>query len=390
MLVIESFNVLTKNIFISMQHKTIVTFIFIFTLLLLGGCTTEKQNSFSISGKITSLNNNYLILSKVEDLQKKTSTIIDTLIVNKRGRFNAVYFLEPAIYNLTFDTKTIQLAIDRGQNITINGNTIENIAIKGSIDTQLLIDYETFRKASLNRLVNSVRRKIKEQKKLNIDETEIAKLRELEVENYKKHLDELTTFIKDSMGTSIAIYPTSIRWNGGNNLPFFKELISNFEEKHPALEITQKLKNKLLLIEKTSVGSIISNIEMPSKENSLISLNTIKGKYTLIDFWASWCPPCRTESVLLNELHNSYSSKGFKIYGISLDSKRENWLKAIEKDKRIWPEVSTVEGFNTPISIEYGINSLPTNFLIDSTGKIIAVNIHGAALKEKVAELFIE
>jgi len=390
LLVIESLYVKIKNIFIGMQHKTIATLIFSFLVLLLVSCSTEKQHSFSISGKITKLNNRYLILSKVDDIQKKTTTIIDTLLVNKRGRFNSVYFLEPNIYNLKFDTKTIQLAIDKGQNITINGNTGEDLDIKGSLDTQLLNDYETYRKASLNRLVNSVRKKIKALKKLVVSETEITKLRELEVKNYKIHLNELATFIKDSMGTSIAIYSTSVRWNSENNFPFYKKLVSTFEEIHSNIEITKKLKNKILLLEKTTVGSVISNIEMPDKNNNLISLDTIKGKYTLIDFWASWCPPCRTESTLLNELYSIYHTKGFEIYGVSLDSKRKNWLKAIEKDKRVWPEVSTVEGFNTPISIEYGITALPTNFLIDSTGKIIAANIHGEKLKEKVANLFIK
>ncbi len=237
-------------------------------------------------------------------------------------------------------------------------------------------------------MVKSVRKKIKELSKVGDNETEIATLRAIEVENYKEHLNELTAFVKDSMGTSIAIYHSSLRWNGGENLPFLQELVSSFEEKHPTSEITQKLINKLHLLEKTSVGSRILNIEIPNSTNELISLNTIKGTYTLVDFWASWCPPCRTESTLLNELYSSYHSKGFEIYGISLDSKRENWLKAIEKDQRVWPEVSTVEGFVTPVAIEYGINALPTNFLIDSTGKIVAVNIHGKALKDKLKKLF--
>ena len=371
-----------------MPHKSQLTFFLALSILFFVSCNPKDSNSFSISGNITNLNSNYLILSKVEDLQKKTTTIIDTLMVNKNGEFNSVYFLEPNIYTLTFDTKIIQLAIDKGQNIIINGNTIEDIEVKGSTDTQLLNDYETFRKASLNRLVNSVRKKIKELIKVGADETEIANLRSLEVESYKEHLNELIVFVKNNMGTSIAIYHSSLRWNGGENLPFLQNLVSSFEEKYPTLEITQKLKNKLQLIKKTSVGGVISNIEIPNKENNLVSLSTIKGKFTLIDFWASWCPPCRTESVLLNELYSAYHSKGFEIYGISLDSKKERWLNALKQDNRVWPEVSTVEGFDTPVSIEYGITSLPTNFLIDSTGKIVAINIHGIALKEKVVSLF--
>jgi thiol-disulfide isomerase/thioredoxin len=371
-----------------MTTKIYLAFFYAFSILLLVSCTSKEQHSFSISGKVTELNNSYLVLSKVENIQKKTVTVIDTLKVNKKGEFNSVYFLKPTIYNLTFDTKTIQLAIDKGQNIIINGNTVEDLTIQGSVDTQLLMDYEAFRKTSLDRLVNSVRNKIKELKKEQASQTEIAVLREVEVENYKKHLDELIDFVKEKMGTSIAIYHTSTRWNGGENLPFLQSLVSTFEEKYPNLEITQKLKNRLQLLEKTSIGGVISNIEMPNATNQLIGLNAIKRTYTLIDIWASWCPPCRSESELLNNLYKTYKSKGFEIYGISLDSKRKNWLKAIENDARVWTNVSTVQGFKTPFAIDYGINALPTNFLIDSTGKIIAVNVHGTALKEVIDNLF--
>lgn len=371
-----------------MQYLIRIIFISTISVFLFVNCSPKDQNSFSISGKITNLNSNYLVLSKVDNLQKKTFTIIDTLKVNTRGEFKTVYFLKPNIYQLNFVTKTIKLAIDKGQNITINGNSIEDIEVKGSIDTQLLNDYETFRIASLNRLVTTVRKQIKTLNKISKNEAEIVKLRALEVENYKKHLDELTTYVKENMGTSIAIYYSSLRWNGGENLPFLRKLVSSFEEKHPTTEITQKLKNKLLLLEKTSIGGTIATIKMPNSKHKLISLNMVKGKYTLIDFWASWCPPCRAESPLLNKLYSDYQSKGFEIYGISLDSNRKQWLKALEKDKRVWSEVSTIEGFNTPVSIEYGITALPSNFLIDSNGKIIAVNIHGAALKEKIKTLF--
>jgi thiol-disulfide isomerase/thioredoxin len=127
---------------------------------------------------------------------------------------------------------------------------------------------------------------------------------------------------------------------------------------------------------------------MTDANGTIIELDSVRKKYTLIDFWASWCPPCRTESSLLNSLYSNYNSKGFEIYGIYLDSKSESWLKAIEKDQRIWPNVSSVEGFKTPISIEFGITALPTNFLIDETGKIIASNIHGKQLKTKIETLF--
>ncbi len=374
-----------------MSHYNRLYIILSFFFLFIAGCTSKKEQSFSISGSVQGLKENFLVLSVIDDIQTQKTIVVDTLKVTDQGEFNADYSLEPNIYNLTFDgIKTIPLAIDKGQNILINGSSIDQLKIRGSVDTDLWNDYEKFRKESLGRLVNSLRNKIKTLQSENADEDEITKLRELEVENYKKHLNELMNFVKEKMGTSIAVYPTSVRWSGDENLPLLKVLVGNFEEKHPTLKITQKLKERLQLLEKTSVGGIISGIEMPNSSNEMINLNNIQKKYTLIDFWASWCPPCRSESKLLNELYGAYNADGFEIYGISLDSKRENWLNAIEKDKRVWTEVSTVEGFKTPVSREYGITSLPTNFLIDASGKIIAVNIHGQELKQKIDELFIK
>ncbi|WP_372769666.1 thioredoxin-like domain-containing protein [Lutibacter sp.] len=366
-------------------------FILSLFLILFIGCSSKKEPSFTIEGNVSNLEKNFVVLSIIEDIQNNKTSVIDTLKVNNNGEFKMDYFLEPNIYALTFDgIKTINLAIDKGQHISVNGNSPDDLRISGSVDTDLLNAYETFRNKSLDRLVNSVRNEIKALQKGNAIEGEIAELRELEVENYKKHLNELMTFVKEKMGTSIAVYPTSIRWIGGEYLPFLKELVGDFEKKYPALNITEKLKDRLQLLKKTSVGGIISGIEMPNSSNEMINLNNIQKKYTLIDFWASWCPPCRTESKLLKNLYDAYNAKGFEIYGISLDSKRERWLNAIANDNRIWTEVSTVEGFKTKVSIEYGITSLPTNFLIDASGKIIAVNIHGQQLKEKIDELFLE
>ncbi|MDT8417012.1 MAG: TlpA disulfide reductase family protein [Lutibacter sp.] len=366
-------------------------FILCFFTILSIGCTSEKKPSFSIEGSISNLKENFIVFSVIEDIQNAKTKVIDTIKVTDSGGFKLDYTLEPSIYTLTFDgIKTINLAIDKGQHITVKGTSLDDLEISGSVDTDLLIAYEDFRIESLDRLVNSVRKEIKTLQSDKANEDKIAELREVEVENYKKHLNELMAFVKEKMGTSISIYPTSIRWNGEDNLPFLQKLVAQFEEKHPALNITQKLKDKLQLLKKTSVGGTISGIEMPSSSNEPIALNNIRAKYILIDFWASWCPPCRSESKLLNTLYSKYQAKGFEIYGISLDSKRENWLKAIEKDNRIWTNVSTVEGFKTPVSVEYGITSLPTNFLIDASGKIIAVNIHGQQLKEKIDALFFE
>ena len=364
-----------------------ILFISSVAFLFLIGCNSKKQASFRISGKINSLKNTYILLHKIEDYQQSQTSLIDSIYINKKGEFNSIYFLQPAIYTLQIATKKITLAIDHKQQIVLKGSSINDLNITGSTDTDLLNQYEKYREESLNRLVTSVRTQIKKLQNNDVPNEEIIRLRALEVENYQKHLNELVNFVKNKMGVSIAIYPTSLRWNN-ENLPFLKELVLNFENKHGPINITQQLKDKIKLLEKTNIGSHVLPIEMPSKNGQIISLNSVKKRVTLIDFWASWCPPCRTESILLNSLYKDYNSKGFEIYGVSLDTNKDRWLKALETDQRTWVNVSTLKGFNTPIAKEYGIAALPTNFLIDVEGKIIAQNIHGEQLKQKIKEVF--
>lgn len=359
-----------------------------FTILFLLSCSTKTSPTFSISGEVLNTEEKIIILSQVEDIINNEIKVIDTLTIDENGHFNNDYFLEPNIYNLTFDNKkVIQLAIDKGQNITVSGNNLDSLTVKGSIDTDLLNNYETFRKASLKRLVTKIRDSIKTLENVPNSQELTSKLRAIEVENYSIHLFELTQFIQQNMGTSIAIYPTSIRWNS-ENLTILEEITSKFKAAHTTSTITKKLENRIALLKKSTVGSSFTNLEMPNNIEQLISLEKVKGKITLIDFWASWCPPCRAESALLNEIYATYKSKGFEIYGISLDSKKQRWLDAIEKDNRVWINVSTVEGFKTPVAQEYGITALPTNYLIDAEGKIIAVNVHGEQLKKTIQVLF--
>ncbi|NJM52883.1 MAG: TlpA family protein disulfide reductase [Blastocatellia bacterium] len=126
---------------------------------------------------------------------------------------------------------------------------------------------------------------------------------------------------------------------------------------------------------------------MPNQNGEIIALNSLKAKYILIDFWGSWCAPCRRESGELNELYQKYSPKGFEIYGVGLESEKEAWLKAIEQDKRIWTNVSTFQEFATPVTFDFAVTSLPANFLIDEEGRIIAKNLHGKELREMLEKI---
>ncbi len=119
----------------------------------------------------------------------------------------------------------------------------------------------------------------------------------------------------------------------------------------------------------------------------MVSLNESLGKVTLIDFWASWCPPCRTANPKLVALYNEFHSKGFNIISVSLDKEADKWKKAIAKDKLTWTQVSNLKEMEDPIAVQYGIELIPTTFLLDSSGRIIGIDLPQEEMKAKIKAL---
>jgi len=119
----------------------------------------------------------------------------------------------------------------------------------------------------------------------------------------------------------------------------------------------------------------------------MISLKESLGKVTLIDFWASWCGPCRSENPNVVATYNQLHSKGLNIIGVSLDEKLEKWQEAIAKDKITWTQVSNLKGWQDPIAKSYGVMQIPSTFLVDANGTIIAKDLRGDELKKKIQEL---
>ncbi|MEO6722907.1 MAG: TlpA disulfide reductase family protein [Ferruginibacter sp.] len=135
------------------------------------------------------------------------------------------------------------------------------------------------------------------------------------------------------------------------------------------------------------VGDLPPEISLPNAKDSVINLSSFKGKVVLLDFWASWCAPCRAANPSVVKLHNKYRAKGFEVFGISIDSKKAAWLKAIKDDKIKYIQVNDAAGWKSLVAEKYQVEQIPTSFLLDKTGKIVAIDLEGAHLENKIKQL---
>jgi peroxiredoxin len=137
-----------------------------------------------------------------------------------------------------------------------------------------------------------------------------------------------------------------------------------------------------------NIGAIAPEINLKSPDGKLIALSSLKGKVVLLDFWASWCRPCRVENPNVVKLYNKYKDRGFTVYSVSLDQNKDKWMAAINKDQLTWSNhVSELTGWKSSAGNKYGVSSIPKTFLIDANGKIIAYDLRGNDLEKKLSEI---
>ena len=166
-----------------------------------------------------------------------------------------------------------------------------------------------------------------------------------------------------------------------------KERYNLLGEKAKASAQGKAIAAQIAKLESTAIGQIAPNFTITTPEGESISLYGIKGKVKLIDFWASWCGPCRGENPHVVEIYKEYHPKGLEIFGVSLDNNKEAWVKAIADDGLVWKHGSDLKGWQSAPAQLYSVSGIPHTVLLDENNKIIAKNLRGDELKQKIAEL---
>lgn len=196
-------------------------------------------------------------------------------------------------------------------------------------------------------------------------------------------------FIEDHRSSYMALQAFADYELGYNFDPVVAEQeFSLFDENLRISPLGERVGNTITLSKNTSVGQLAMDFSLPTVTGESFSLAALRGQYVLIDFWASWCVPCRVENPHLVKAYKAYRDKNFEIVGVSLDEKRKNWENAIEKDGLPWIHVSDLKGNNNEVAIQYGITAIPQNFLLDPDGVIIAKNLKGEDVIAKLSDLF--
>ena len=210
-----------------------------------------------------------------------------------------------------------------------------------------------------------------------------AQIDELTAANNKEKID----MIKSLGSSPVAAYITnSISYNIENPADM-EAILAGFGTELADNKYVKTLKEGLVKMKATAIGVVAPDFTQNDPNGKPVKLSDFRGKYVLVDFWASWCGPCRKENPNVVKAYNKYKNKGFTVLGVSLDREKDPWLKAIEDDKLTWTHVSDIKYWENEVAKQYGVRAIPANVLLDKNGKIVGKNLRGEKLEAALAKL---
>ena len=381
-------------------------FLYLFAALAFAGC---KNNAVQISGTIVNpVSGEYVFL---DELKSNELLTVDSVKISDNGSFNFKKEIKvPAFYLLkTSNNNFLTMLIAPGEKLSMKSyhdSLNYPISLSGSKGTESMVDYNKILRKTINKLtgLNSIY-------KQNMDNPKLPAVMESLDSLANIYLNEINSYTKNyidenikSLVSLVALYqqvaPSVYVLNPSKDLKYFVKVDSSLNILYPQYEPVVSLHEqvqKLIVSTNSSAevapvsgeGAEVPEISLPTPAGDTIKLSSTRGSVVLLDFWASWCVPCRQENPNLVKAYSLYNKKGFTIYQVSLDKTKEAWMKGIQDDNLgKWIHVSDIQYWNSIVVPLYKIESIPANYLLDKEGRIIAKNLRGEQLQLKLAELF--
>ncbi|WZL88689.1 TlpA disulfide reductase family protein [Salinimicrobium sp. 3283s] len=361
-------------------------------VILMAACESENEG-YQISGTVQNApDGQKLIISELND--SNTQVVhIDTIEI-KEGKFelDLPEKEQPTISFLTVEGtrgNVVYIADNTPIEFKVYPDSIYSSEISGGADNEVLSTYLESVKGVSKKM--GEQRKAAQEAMMNKDSVALQNLQAFQEQLFEEDKQTKASLVESNPNSIVSVMILQDMLN--TSAYSSAELKGFYEQLSPevkGLPLAKIVKTRLDKMSKTAVGSKAPEFSAPTPEGNELALNDALGKVTLVDFWASWCKPCRVENPNIVEVYKKYHDQGFNIIQVSLDrpGQKDKWIQAIEDDNLgAWNHVSNLMFWQDPVAVDYDIRAIPAAFLLDENGKIIAKDLRGDALGQKVGEV---
>ncbi len=358
--------------------------------IIMVACDNKNSNAY-LSGEIKDGAKKTIYL---EQLNSQSVVTVDSVVIDENGHFEFTKF-KPSLnfYRIRLEPQNFSILILDSTNKVVYNADAKNLAeakVMGSEETNVFNELNAIGKKhkksidSLQQVFQTeIMKSANDSVKINQLKEDIDKIYQGIISNWADELAQKVKQNKDKFACIIALQMLDPK----KYLDVYQELDKSLSNKYPTHPTVQMLHKMVARQMALSPGTPCPEIVLPDPSGKELRLSSYRGKVVLIDFWASWCKPCRAEMPSVVALYKKYKDKGFEIFGVSLDKNKDNWVQAIKQDGITWPQVSDLKFWESEVVPLFNVESIPYTILVDKDGKIIAKGLRGEELENKLKEI---